>query len=298
MVRVRASSAAFRALEERLGQLPPGRLPARNAANIMWAFGRLRHAPPPDLWACLEVSFVGDSARASPQNLSNALWACAVLGVRPSEALLTCAVEVARATGTNFEARNVSIVVWALAKILGPGANVDPALSGMLDGLQVQATGRLASFSAQNLANMAWGLGVLGHELLPELAEVLRGRLGTAGFVEDTFTPQNVANLLWGLAKAPGGAVAVRGGLLLGVFAEYVERNSAAMNAQNVSDLLFAFSALGGEGGVLESVRRSSAVKTLGTAYARLRGKMQPGFAADGLEGLSLLGLEHLCHAA
>ena len=77
-----------------------------------------------------------------------------------------------------------------------------------------------------------------------------------------------------------------------------VRDSSAALNAQNVSDLLFAFSALGGEGGVLESVRRSSAVKTLGTAYARLRGKMQPGYAADGLEGLSILGLEHLCHAA
>ena len=183
-----------------------GRLPARNAANIMWAFGSLRHFPPPGLWERLEAAFVDGSTRASPQNLSNALWACAVLGVRPSEELLASAVEVVRATGAEFEARNVSIVVWALAKASGPGGEVDRAVAGMLDDLQVQAgAAGLAGFSAQNLANTAWGLGVMGHRLRPELVAALRERLREEGFVERAFSPQNVANLLWGLAKAPGG---------------------------------------------------------------------------------------------
>ena len=287
------SSAAFRALEERLRELP--RLPARNAANIMWAFGSLRHCPPPSLWGRLEAAFVDGSARASPQNLSNALWACAVLGVQPSKDLLASAVEVVRATGAEFEARNVSIMVWALAKASGPGGEVDPTVAGILDDLQVQAgAGGLAGFSAQNLANTAWGLGVMGHRLRPELAGALRERLREEGFVERAFSPQNVANLLWGLAKAPGGGEAVGVGLLLGVFADYVERNSTALNAQNVSDLLFAFAALGSEAGALESVRQSSGVHSLASDYRRLRSEMQPGFASDGLEGLALLGLQHV----
>ena len=268
----------FLALEARAGAL--GRVPARNAANMLWAFATLRHAPDEALWAKLQASFAADAGHATAQNVSNALWAAATLGRAPgAEALAAAERRIAEVPET-FLAQNVANSVWAFAKLRpllaaeeGPAAAPGGAT---LDLLQARAAAIAGTFNPQNVSNTAWGLASLGAELAPELEAALRARLADAEFVAG-FRVQNVANALWGLAKLGARLPAAEMAPSLAC----VAAKAGDLNAQNCSDLLYAFGAMG----------YAEGAEMLLEAYVARVDDVAPHFAADGLEGLARLGL-------
>ena len=266
----------FLALEARAGAL--GRVPARNAANMLWAFATLRHAPGEVLWAKLQASFAADAGHATAQNVSNALWAAATLGRAPgAEALAAAERRIAEVPET-FLAQNVANSVWAFAKLRPLLAEEGPAAPGgaTLDLLQARAAEIAGTFNPQNVSNTAWGLAVLGAELAPELEAALRARLADAEFVAG-FRVQNVANALWGLAKLGARLPAAEMAPSLAC----VAAKAGDLNAQNCSDLLYAFGAMG----------YAEGAEMLLEAYVARVDDVAPHFAADGLEGMARLGL-------
>eukprot|EP00798_Chlamydomonas_sp_ICE-L_P007881 gene7881-1092_t len=65
-----------------------GLISPRDAANIMWGLGSLGHAPDTCTMYCLTSAVVGSPAfRPAPQDISNTLWALAVLKYHPPRKL-------------------------------------------------------------------------------------------------------------------------------------------------------------------------------------------------------------------
>jgi len=177
---------------------------ALNLVNCVTALGRIaKLASGRDDRLAKHVAGLTDRAaecfssdQCQTRHISQALWACAKLRLRPGrllDAVLKCASKMQPAW---FKPMEVSMAVWALGKITAE----DCAASSFVARLLPSALARHREFDPQGLANIICGVASLGvhagagPSTVGRLMSSLRGRLSE-------FCPQEVANSLHGLAK-------------------------------------------------------------------------------------------------
>ena len=130
-----------------------------------------------------------------------------------------------------FEARNISNIMWSLAKLK---LRLEPALWGALCGKAERSAG---SFKPQEVANTLWAFATMGISPLPSLLSLLsRAAERSAG----SFNPQAVANTLWafatlGVSPSPS---------LLSSLSNAAERSAGSFIPQNVANTLWAMAVL------------------------------------------------------
>ncbi|UYM17693.1 DUF1601 domain-containing protein [Endozoicomonas euniceicola] len=263
----------------------------------------------------------------SSQGVSNVLWALGKLvenGLRMRQAnsavtaLLPLVVQVVEQSSrevveetspeAGFNSQGVSNLMWALAKLVENGLEMQQAKSAVtaLLPLVVQMaegtrTSPRAGFNPQEVANLLWALAKLmenglemqqAHravtELLPQVVQMAEGASPRAGF-----SPQEVTNLLWALTKLVGNGLEMQQAhravtaLLTQVVQIAEGRNlRAGFNPQEVANLLWALAKLVENG--LEMQQAHRAVTALLPQVVQVAGGMnlRAGFNAQEVANL------------
>lgn len=198
----------------RLDRLVAEHLPsfrARELANLVWAWAKLRHRPDHGLLPHAMERFM-DKERllsANAQEVANVIWGASRLEVccgPVMEALLERAVALRK----RFNAQELANVMWALG-FTNQGHDVCLQLMGcVLD--------KVRCFKPQELASVVWALARIGHYHQECLARLLEASGGFAGF-----KPQELAMIAWGAAKLLGEGC----GAWLVALARFLTRNGA-----------------------------------------------------------------------
>ncbi|WP_163387913.1 DUF1601 domain-containing protein, partial [Endozoicomonas acroporae] len=173
-----------------------------------------------------------ESEHFIPQHISILLWSVAKLvdnGLEPDKATMLREVVAAllphvkakaksKEERDHFIPQHISILLWALAKLVDKGVEKTPKLKGTVAALlpHVKTTAESKEekehFNTQGIANQLWAFAKLvdyGLELekIPKLKEVVAALLphvktkAESKQEKDHFTPQQIANQLWALAK-------------------------------------------------------------------------------------------------
>lgn len=128
------------------------------------------------------------SRRCKPQQLSNAVWSCAVL-LWQDAPILTRLADLAVERLGGFTTQNVANTIWAHAVL---GMRHEHFLSLVL----VYVRANVKDFTPQDLANTCWA-----HAKLQRHSDELFQHIVTESLVRlDTFQAQNMSNLVWACA--------------------------------------------------------------------------------------------------
>eukprot|EP00929_Paragymnodinium_shiwhaense_P087032 TRINITY_DN47357_c0_g1_i1.p1 TRINITY_DN47357_c0_g1~~TRINITY_DN47357_c0_g1_i1.p1 ORF type:complete len:630 (+),score=114.31 TRINITY_DN47357_c0_g1_i1:85-1890(+) len=192
---------------------------AQCLSNSLWAVAKLSlHGPQVESFAasCLEklrkTNFVGIAS----QSLANSLWAAAKLRLSPAVTVPFC-IDVAIAVTSqawfleDYQPQEISMMMWAFAKILGRGApsghgrQRDAQLSPQVVqfALKVAAEGvnRLHEFSPQGLSNMAWAFATMDLTQREAPQQFILRACDWSLHQLHQFPPQAIANFIWALAR-------------------------------------------------------------------------------------------------
>ena len=225
--------------------------------------------PTPGLLAALKAALIGVSRHMSSQEVCNALWALATLGVPLTDELRTALLAGALRESSRMNSQNVANALLALAKLQVPltgelrvallaaalreslrfdSQNVSNVLLALAK-LEVPLTGELRAallaaalreslrFDSQGVANVLLALAKLEVPLTGKLAAAL---LAAALHKSPRMNSQEVANVLWALVKLEVPLAAeLRAALLAAAL-----RESPRMNSQNVANVLWALATL------------------------------------------------------
>jgi len=256
-----------------------------------WSLAKLHHASPAAT-GLLEAAAAahmapGSLARFNPMDLSNLAWACARLGPsKPASALMAVVVAEACPRLPEFAPQGLSNLTWAMAqaKCWPPGsldsvamavpvtigsqtpqglaniasafahaeAPLTPQMEAAIDSLATSAAACAHKLDSQNMANLAWALGRLGHRS-PAVDGLAQRLSEEASRHTQGFTGQGVANLLSGFAHLGvcGGEEelpAVCPQDLLEAFTPHVLRLCPHLGPQDVPNIAWAFARLQGDG--------------------------------------------------
>ncbi|CAE8735737.1 unnamed protein product [Polarella glacialis] len=171
------------------------------------------------------------------QTLSDVMVAVARLGPRKHRllpALLeSCAKSFARICWSSAQPLHIANGAWAMAK---SGSSVQ----GALDAIARKSAECMESFTALDLARLAWSWATLlaaGPEQAPE---GLMARLWAAAVAKQSeFTAQSMANLAWSFAKLSGAGGALHSPLLSALSAQS-RRKLEEFDPQGLSSLVWA----------------------------------------------------------
>lgn len=127
----------------------------------------------------------------SSQDLSNTIWALAVLKYQPDTAWWEEFERQVYKNVTEFSGRELANLMWALAVL-------DHRPKWMLDSVLDHALISFEASSANSLHLLIWSLGKLGHAPTEEWMHEFQ-RASQAAFFQ--FTPSEMANVIWAFAK-------------------------------------------------------------------------------------------------
>ena len=167
------------------------RFSPRQMANIYWALGKLGDRESPIL-PRLVANLNRPPWRAwQPQELANALWAAACLGLADWRAAWVPVVEEVKRRGlASFEPQAVSNTVWACAHL---GNRDEELLAAVAD----YTVGNRGIMAAQSIANTVWALMELRfyHSTVFEVAAAdVQRRMRT-------YKAQEMCNVLYAMVK-------------------------------------------------------------------------------------------------
>jgi len=91
-------------------------LGTRAVSSIFWAFAALGYTPEPSVLDSIWQGCIQGLANASPQTLSNMVWAAASLSVAPSRAWMAEWTAAASASLASWNAADVAMTAWALGR--------------------------------------------------------------------------------------------------------------------------------------------------------------------------------------
>eukprot|EP00928_Gymnodinium_smaydae_P025269 TRINITY_DN20186_c0_g1_i1.p1 TRINITY_DN20186_c0_g1~~TRINITY_DN20186_c0_g1_i1.p1 ORF type:complete len:752 (-),score=198.40 TRINITY_DN20186_c0_g1_i1:81-2336(-) len=196
------------ALGESLKRLE--RFHAQGLANMLWSVAKvdLRGADVEEFGAACAARIKASLLDISPQGLANSVWAAARLRLPPGAASGLCIAAARMVVSVadllrGFQAQELSMMVWAFAKIFGRmrEGQSPQEVRDFGVAVAVEARPRLVEFAPQGLSNIAWAFATLGllHLEAPR-AFVVNSLRWSAPCVAD-FPPQAVANLCWALAR-------------------------------------------------------------------------------------------------
>lgn len=124
----------------------------------------------------------------TPQNVANTVWSLATLGFRHEE-FFKAVPRYVEANIWDFTPQDLANTCWAYARLQRPCDNLFQILVG-------ESVKRLDEFQAQNMSNLVWACASL---LYKDDASMLALADYAAGCVEE-FGTQELSNLTWGLA--------------------------------------------------------------------------------------------------
>jgi hypothetical protein len=279
----RPSDALLDALAGRAQGLA-GQFIAKDISNLIWGLARLRRPASPPLLAALigQLRALQSRKGLDPQEMVDLLWASAEGGIM-NPAVLDCVTTEALRKCTRFKGTNIASFLGALAScdcvaspvllsaMLGQANAVARTLrprdmsgilyalarSGNLAGNLGQAASTALSlrpmldvaleehhnFDPRGLSNVLWALAAA---CVPSHASLWRALCLQAEKVGDCFYPMDIANLLDALTKA---RKAPQAGLLKVLVARTVTTakpaNDHAWSPKNVSSVLLSVASLG-----------------------------------------------------
>ncbi|KAG2490145.1 hypothetical protein HYH03_011449 [Edaphochlamys debaryana] len=177
-----------------------GHFRAQDLSNTLWAFAMLKYQPTEEWWQDFERQVYGALTDLTDRQLANLLWAFAVLERRSEPA--ACAP--ASAASASTAAPDASASASASAGGSPHGAAAALAVSGgrrgwVLDPLLAHSCANgFSGFSSGSLHLLMWSLGRLHHA--PSQAW-LQGFLPAAAEHFFRFSPTELSNIVWALAK-------------------------------------------------------------------------------------------------
>jgi hypothetical protein len=275
----RPSDALLDALAGRAQGLA-GQFIAKDISNLIWGLARLRRPASPPLLAALigQLQALQSRKGLDPQEMVDLLWASAEGGIMnpavldcvtteamrkctrfkgtniasflgalascdcvASPALLSAMLGQANAVARTLRPRDMSGILYALARSgnLGKGASTALSLRPMLDAALEQHH----KFDPRGLSNVLWALAAA---CVPSHASLWRALCLQAEKVGDRFYPMDIANLLDALTKA---RKAPQPDLLRVLVARTVTTaepaNDHAWSPKNVSSVLLSVASLG-----------------------------------------------------
>ena len=204
---------------------------SQDVGNALWALATLGLSCTGELRAALLAAALRESLRFNSQGVANVLWALAKLEVPLTGELSAALLAAALRESPRMNSQGVANVLWALAKLEVP-------LTGELRAALLAAVLRESlRFNSQGVANVLWALAALGVPLTGKPFDAL---LAAAMRQSPRMNPQNVANVLWALVKLGEPMTGeVRDALLAAAL-----REAAHMNSQSVANSLWALAAL------------------------------------------------------
>lgn len=167
------------------------------------------------------------AVRCRPQQLANALWACAVLNLHHDTLLQRlCDYAVLRISG--YTTQNVANTVWALATL---GFMHDGFLNLVVD----YTIAQVQAFTPQDLANTCWAFAKLQRP-----CDILFKTIVAESLLRlDSFQAQNMSNLVWGCAT-----VMYRDEASMQTIAEYGATCVEEFSPQELSNLTWGLATL------------------------------------------------------
>ena len=116
--RVNAADATvaetWAALERRVPQVAPF-MNAQNVSNAAWAYATLGVSPGAEAWAALERRVPQVALDMTPQNTCNTVWAYAKLNISPGAEALAALDRAAAHLAPDMNSQQVANMVWGLA---------------------------------------------------------------------------------------------------------------------------------------------------------------------------------------
>eukprot|EP00928_Gymnodinium_smaydae_P055509 TRINITY_DN39028_c0_g1_i1.p1 TRINITY_DN39028_c0_g1~~TRINITY_DN39028_c0_g1_i1.p1 ORF type:complete len:647 (+),score=134.65 TRINITY_DN39028_c0_g1_i1:120-2060(+) len=183
---------------------------AQNLSNVFWAVAKLEiRGPDADQLAASCVRQIqGSMLELSPQGLANSLWAAAKSRLHYSVTIPLC-VAAARMTAVDgdllgsFQAQELSMMLWAVAKIQGRSRyeQLPSEFRAFAAAVAAEALPRLDEFAPQGLSNLAWSLATLDMLRVEEPRALLVEAIWPMATQISRYPPQAVANLAWALAR-------------------------------------------------------------------------------------------------
>ena len=206
-------------------------------SNIVWGLSKM-HLQDEDLYGALVRSAAKRSQEFNPQNIALTMWGLANIKFHPGEEFLERFCEISCQKIHGFTAQNISNTLWALAKMdryhqvfeqaAQRAAEIWPEFNGQSTGNMVWAFAHLdhpmppnllkamasrvpcdyEEWTAQNLANLAWGMTVLKDEevnrdndvIFFSVSKEIESRLVAPSKLVE-FTTQNLSNYFWSLGS-------------------------------------------------------------------------------------------------
>jgi len=229
------------AIEARMQQLGRNAFNPQDIANTLWAYATMERTPGQALWTVLEHQVTQHSHLFTPQNLANTLWAYGVQGQLPAAGTLAALETQVEARAGDLNAQEVANILLATAKLSRldqPGCNRE----AMLCALEQRGLEIVASFKAQEAANVLWALATLQKRAGGELWVALES---LSYNMARSLSPQNVANILWAFAtsgKRPSAG-------MLCALQERAEETGNFFKAQDVANTLWAHATIGKQPG-------------------------------------------------
>eukprot|EP00877_Chromochloris_zofingiensis_P013970 jgi/Chrzof1/8827/Cz03g25290.t1 len=165
---------------------------SRQVSNILWACAVLG-CTPSEAWLQRFADHVEQQfvGGTAPQGFSNIIWALATLKWCPDHSWVRSFMTASAPQLAKFRSQELSNTIWALASLrLQPP---DWWLQGMLEA----AAACMATATPQALSNMVWALATLKQQPTPTWLEAVRYH---AQRQAGAMSPLALANLLWGEA--------------------------------------------------------------------------------------------------
>jgi hypothetical protein len=172
-----AATELLRKLSPGATQGRPGgsgpRVNSQELSNACWGVAKLQqlgdappgqqHQPWQAAFSSALQAFVYVLPGATPQEVANTLWACAVVRHDPQQLLQALATALAKVQQAN--AQNVTNLAWALA-VLAPDPPPAALMASLLQQIQDLLAQQPAAVDSQHLANTAWAVAVLDQQQL------------------------------------------------------------------------------------------------------------------------------------
>ncbi|KAJ1625773.1 hypothetical protein T492DRAFT_597293 [Pavlovales sp. CCMP2436] len=245
--------------------------------------------PAPQLFDAIACESEQRISSFKPQELTDAAWAFATLGVPAPRLFEAIARESEQRIGS-FEAQGIANIAWAFATHGIPAPRLFEAIAR-------ESEQRIGNFNAQGLANTAWAFATLGTPA-PQLFEAIAR--DSAQRVGD-FNAKSLANTAWAFAT-----LGVPASQLFDAIARVSEQRIDSFNAQGLAHTAWAFAIVGtaSRGALVKAISARAAEMGLAAFSGEQRHQLHHFFLGVELEAclpaelLAPIGLRDACRQA
>jgi hypothetical protein len=208
--------------------------------------------------ASRQVAQLATDGMLNGQGISNAVYACALVGHGDEEMCRSLAQAAYDLDSKDLTAQAVSNILWALAKLVEQGRLPIAFFDERLCSWWAAAiNSRSETLNAQDLSNTLWAWAKLMQAKLPVQLAQLHGVQMCRSLAQQaiakraSFNAQDLSNFLWAWASLAGGGHGLPGAqdeLVEELFAKLTEaamQRMLQLNSQDIANLVYAHASCG-----------------------------------------------------